>query len=116
MIPSGSPTGYGAAMSDPKLTGKQVRFLRARAHGLKPVVLVGADRVTPAVLKHIDEALEQHELMKVRVTDAEKGETKEAAVQIAAGTGAAIAQRIGHTLVLYRARRDGEPTISLPRS
>ena len=102
-------------MSTNKLTGKQTRFLRARAHALKPIVIIGADRVTAGVTAHIDDALEQHELLKVRLTDAEKDETIEAAAAIEAGTGAAIVQRIGHTLVLYRRRREGDPTIRLPK-
>jgi RNA-binding protein len=102
-------------MSTPKLSGKQTRFLRGRAHKLKPVVIIGGDRVTAGVLKHIEEALEQHELIKVRLTDANKAETVEAATQIVEGTGAHLTQRIGHTLVLYRRRRSGDPTIRLPK-
>jgi len=97
------------------LTSKQVRFLRSKAHSLKPVVIIGAERCTPGLLAHVDEALEQHELLKVRLTDAQMDEVKQAADALVEATGCAIAQRIGHTLVLYRARKQDKPTIRLPR-
>ena len=46
-----------------KLRGKQLRWLRAKAHHMKPIVIIGQHRVTEAVVKHIDAALEQHELL-----------------------------------------------------
>lgn len=102
-------------MSESELTGKQLRFLRARAHRLKPIIIIGSERCSPGVIAHVDEALEQHELLKVRLTDAEKDEVLTAANALTTGTGCAIAQRIGHTLVLYRQRREGKPTLRLPR-
>ena len=99
-----------------KLRGKQLRWLRAKAHHLKPVVIIGQDRVTEGVVKHVDAALEQHELLKLRLTAAEKTEALEAASKLVDETGAVLVQRIGHTLVLYRKRRKGTPTIKLPKS
>jgi RNA-binding protein len=101
-------------MSQAKLTGKQLRFLRARAHRLKPIIIIGSERCSPGVVSHVEQALEQHELLKVRLTDAEKEEVLAAAEALSQGTGCVIAQRIGHTLVLYRARQEGKPTIKLP--
>ena len=97
-----------------KIRGKQLRWLRARAHHMKPFVIIGQDRVTDGVIAHIDDALEQHELLKVRLTSAEKIEAVKAAEQIVEATGAALVQRIGHTLVLYRSRQKGKPTLKLP--
>ena len=97
------------------LRGKQIRFLRSKAHHLKPVVIIGQNRVTPAVIQHVEEALEQHELLKVRLTDAEKEEAIEAASILAEGTGSVLVQRIGHTIVLYRRRKKGPPTYKLPK-
>ncbi len=83
---------------------------------MKPVVIIGQNRVTAAVIQHVEAALEQHELIKVRLTDAEKVEAVEAGQQLVDGTGAALVQRIGHTLVLYRRRKRGAPTIRLPKA
>lgn len=99
-----------------KLRGKQVRWLRAKAHHMKPIVIIGQDRVTEGVVNHVDAALEQHELLKVRLTAAEKIEAVEAAQQLVAETGAVLVQRIGHTLVLYRRRIKGPPTIKIPKA
>ena len=97
------------------IRGKQLRFLRSKAHHLKPVVIIGQHRVTPGVIAHVDAALEQHELLKVRLTDAEKAEAIAAAEALVEGTGAALVQRIGHTVVLYRRRKKGAPTLKLPK-
>jgi len=97
------------------LRGKQIRFLRSKAHHLKPVVIIGQNRVTPGVIQHVDDALEQHELLKVRLTDAEKADAIDAAASLVDGTNAHLVQRIGHTIVLYRRRKKGPPTIKLPK-
>ena len=97
-----------------QLRGKQLRWLRAKAHHLKPVVIIGQDRVTDGVIAHIDAALEQHELLKVRLTAAQKAEAIAAAERLVQATGATMVQRIGHTLVLYRRRRKAAPSLKLP--
>lgn len=99
------------------LTGKQTRHLRGLAHHLEPVMRIGGDRVTDGVIGHIEELLEARELIKIRMLDAEKDEVSEARAAIVAATGAAVVQVIGHTLVLYRRRRDKNkpPAVQLPR-
>ena len=56
---------YNRCMSK-ELTPAERRDLKARAHALHPVVMIGNDGLTPAVLKAIDEALRSHELIKIR--------------------------------------------------
>ncbi len=87
------------------LTGKQKAFLRGLAHDLDPVVFVGKEGASEAVIRKTHLELEAHELIKVRVGDGaeEDGDTIVAA--LLAGTGAALAQRIGHVAVLYRRKR-----------
>ena len=96
------------------LTGKQRHHLRALAHHLDPVVQIGHDGVTPAVLAQIDAALSAHELIKVRVGAESPSDRDEAAAAIAAGTRAEIAQIIGRIVVVWR-RRDTKqkPKIAL---
>ena len=96
------------------LTGKQVRHLRSLAHHLKPVVLVGGQGVSEAVVKKTDVELENHERIKVRI-DGDRGDVTAAAERLVDATRAQLAQRIGRTLVLYR-RRSEDPTIVLPRA
>jgi RNA-binding protein len=98
-----------------QLTGKQRSFLRALAHPLKPVVQIGHGGLTDAVLGAIDGALSTHELIKVRITGQEEVDVDELAAEVAAGTRSSVAQVIGKTLVVYRARKK-DPVIVLPKS
>lgn len=95
------------------LTPRQSRYLRGLAHHLKPVVQIGSARVTAAVVAKVDAELENHELIKVKILDAEREELAEAATRLCEATGAVLAQTIGHTLVLYRPRKE-KPAIRLP--
>ena len=92
------------------LTARQRRHLRALAHPLDPVVLVGAQGVTPAVVKQVRSALEAHELIKVRF--AEGIDARDLSDDLATRSGAELAQVIGRVAVLYR-RRKKDPTIEL---
>lgn len=87
------------------MSGKARRALRARAHALRPVVLVGAAGATPAVLAETDRALEAHELIKVRIAPGDRAERAAVAVRLAALAGAELVQTIGRVAVLYRERR-----------
>jgi len=96
------------------LTASQTRFLRGQAHDLKALLQTGGKGVTPAFLAELDEVLERHELIKVKVA-AEDRETREALVaEIIESTGAALVQRIGHVAVLYRPSKE-KRQIVLPR-
>lgn len=81
------------------------KFLRAKAHSLKPVVITGQHGVTPAVLGEIDLALEHHELIKVRVNAGERLERRAMIERIRAETSAELIQAIGHIITLYRKSR-----------
>ena len=83
------------------LTSKQIRQLRAAAHHLKPLVLVGDKGVSAAVVQATREALGAHELLKVRVTGADRDEVAEAADSLAVATDAAVVQIIGKTIILF---------------
>ena len=95
------------------LSTKQKQFLKGLAHNLKPVVLMGANGLTEAVLAEIELALNHHELIKVKVA-AEERETKVLIVDaIVRETKAEKVQVIGKTLVLFRQSEDRK--IELPR-
>src|SRR5688500_14355708 len=98
----------------PELDGRQRRYLRARAQKLKPLDQIGNQGLTPGVLKAISTALETHELIKVRVSADVEGELDEIGADAAKGTNSHLAQVIGRTLLLYRARKK-EPKIKLPK-
>jgi RNA-binding protein len=96
----------------PSLTGAQRRHLRGLAHPLKPIVFVGEAGLSEALMRALDEALTQHELVKVRLR--QPPDKKAAAAQLADGAGAALCGVVGHTVVLYRPHPE-EPRIALPR-
>jgi RNA-binding protein len=75
--------------------------LRAQAHGLKPVIMIGQAGLTAAVLAEIELALDTHELIKIRIR-AEREERKQISDKICSDTGAALVQTIGQIAVIYR--------------
>ena len=84
------------------LTAAERRALRARAHHLRPVVMIGDAGLTPEVTREIDANLRSHELIKIRAL----GEGREArdalAAMVCEATGAEVVQHIGKMLVVYR--------------
>lgn len=79
--------------------------LRAEAHSLKPVVMIGQSGLTAAVLAEIEQALNNHELIKVKIR-AERDERKRISEKICADTGAELIQGIGQITVIYRLNPD----------
>jgi putative YhbY family RNA-binding protein len=75
---------------------------RAEAHHLDPVVMIGNDGLTPAVMKETDAALKAHGLIKVRVLGDDREQREAMYQQLADELGAAPIQHIGKLLVLWR--------------
>jgi len=90
-------------MSQP-LSPAERKHLKARAHALEPVVLVGAEGLTPAVLREVDLALTAHELIKVRAGGENRTSRKSLLAELCERTGAQPVQHIGKVLVLWRPR------------
>ena len=95
------------------LNKKQIQHLRGVAHSLKPVVLLGNNGLTEAVVAEIDYALNHHELIKIKIPTEDK-ETKTLIVEaICRETKATQVQVIGKTLVIYR--ESAEKKIRIPK-
>ncbi|MFZ9610655.1 MAG: ribosome assembly RNA-binding protein YhbY [Methylococcales bacterium] len=75
--------------------------LRAEAHSLKPVVMIGQSGLTDAVLAELQLALNTHELLKVKIR-AEREDRKLITEKICANSGAELIQSIGQIAVIYR--------------
>ncbi|MCC6198136.1 MAG: YhbY family RNA-binding protein [Burkholderiales bacterium] len=84
------------------LTPTQRRALRAKAHHLEPVVIVGHHGMTPAVLHEIDVALLAHDLVKVRVLGDDRDAREAMLAQACAALDCAPVQHLGKVLVLWR--------------
>ena len=79
--------------------------LRAEAHTLNPVVMIGQSGLTAAVLAEIEQTLGSHELIKVKIR-AERDERKVISEKICIDTGAELIQTIGQIAVIYRLNPD----------
>lgn len=84
------------------LTPPQRKFLKAQAHSLKPVAMIGGNGLTEAVLKEIDRALAAHELVKIRCLGDDRTARETWLVEIAAQLDCAPVQHIGKILLVYR--------------
>jgi putative YhbY family RNA-binding protein len=86
-----------------ELSPRERRELRAKAHRLHPVVIVGQHGLTPHVLHEIDVALKAHGLIKVRVFSEDRGEREAMLVRIAKELDGAAVQHLGKILIVWRA-------------
>lgn len=93
------------------LTSKQRSALKALAHHLKPVVSVGAKGVSDAVVVETERALTAHELIKVRVHEAD--DLDAAIADLAARVGAELIAVRGKNAILFR-RNPDDPRVQLP--
>jgi RNA-binding protein len=84
------------------LTPRERAQLKARAHALDPVVHVGQAGVSDTVAAEVDRALTAHELIKVKLADKDRAIREAAGAALAEHTDAAIVQRVGRVLVLWR--------------
>jgi RNA-binding protein len=96
-----------------QLTGKQRRHLRGLGHHLHPVVQVGKEGVTTALVAAVASALSDHELIKIRIGQNALVDRHELAEELAGQTESAVAQVLGATILLYRPDPE-EPRIRLP--
>ncbi len=83
------------------LNNAQKRILKARAQKLDPILKIGHGGVSEAFLKSLDEALRQHELVKVKFTD-HKEEKKALVPQMVEASRCELIMRVGNVAVLYR--------------
>jgi len=79
--------------------------LKSRSQKLKPVIHVGHEGITDALVTALDQALSDHRLVKVRFTD-HKSERKQLAADLSARTSSRQILLVGHTVTLYRAMLD----------
>jgi putative YhbY family RNA-binding protein len=91
------------------LTTRERAQLKARAHALEPLVTVGNAGVTPELVKEVERALTAHELIKVRVSTADRDARHALGDDLAAATDATVVHRVGKVLILWRPRPQDAP-------
>jgi len=87
--------------SQKEMKGSAKKYLRAQAHHLKPVVIIGAKGVTDGLIASVDLALKDHELIKVKFGEFKEAK-KEISGQIAQATKSELVGRVGNIAILYR--------------
>jgi len=98
----------------PKLNTTQKKFLKGIAHGLSPVVMIGANGLTDAVFQALDQALSHHELVKIKIAADDRAQRKAMIEQMTQHTQAQTLQAIGKTVVLLRVNIDSPLMEELP--
>lgn len=99
------------------LSNAQKKFLRKLGHGLNPVVYIGKEGLTETVVSAIDEALDIHELIKIKIVNTDKISKHEAADQVPDLSRSHLVQLIGKTLLVYRPnkKKKKDERIRLPK-
>ncbi len=88
------------------LNNKQTKYLKSFAHYLNPVVMIGANGLTEGVIAEIEQCLNHHELIKVKIAGADRETKSLIADAIVRETGAYNVQMIGHMLVLFKQKKE----------
>ena len=99
------------SQSEGTLQGFQKVYLRGKAHTLDPVVQVGDAGITEGVVKAVNQALLDHELIKVRLR--QPPDKKAMARDLASRTQSELCGLVGHTVVLYK-KHPEKPQIHVP--
>lgn len=101
-------------MSQPeKLTINQKKYLRGIAHGLNPMIIIGANGVTDSLMAELEITLNHHEILKIKMAAAERDDRKAIIDHIIKATGSLLVQTVGKVLVIYRQNEDTQ--LPLPR-
>ncbi len=102
-------------MSQPeKLTNNQKKYLRGIAHGLNPMIMIGANGVTESLMAELESTLAHHEILKIKIASADRDERKEIIQHLVKESGALLVQTIGKICVIYR--QNDETELPLPRN
>lgn len=83
------------------LTNREARALKARAQRLKALLKIGKEGLSPEFLTALDQALQHHELLKVKFDDF-KDQKKQLAPQLAEKSGSHLVTMVGNVVVLFR--------------
>ena len=94
------------------LSNEHKKQYRAIGHRLKPVVTIAGNGLSEAVLAELDRALEDHELIKVKLMVADREARRQFIIELLGATGAALLQEIGKVVLIFRAARQPNPKLS----
>ncbi len=96
------------------LTNNQKKYLRSLGHNLKPVVMVGQNGLSDAVLSELESTILKHELLKIKIRTESRDDKFNIVNKIIEFSKSNLVQVVGNVVLIYRPF-DDEPVISLPR-
>ena len=85
---------------------------RTIGHKLNPIVTIAANGLSAGVLAELNRALDDHELIKVKLAIAERDERKEVVTELEALPNVELIQEIGKVVILYRHNKKANPKLS----
>ena len=91
---------------------QDIKALRGIGHQLSPIVIVGANGLTPTLIEEVARALHDHELIKIKIPAGSADERKECANAIAEATESEVIHHIGRMVLLLRANPEPNPKLS----
>jgi RNA-binding protein len=94
------------------LSQDQKKHLRTIGHQLNPIVMIGDKGLTSSVLAELERALNDHELIKVKVVTEDREEKKVIINELIAQTGSTLVQTIGHVALILRKVDKPNPKLS----
>ncbi len=94
------------------LKSEDRRHYRSIGHHLRPIILIGASGLSPAVLEEVERALNDHELIKVKIAGEDRQARQALSAELVAATGAEQVQSIGRTLLIVRRVSQPNPRLS----
>lgn len=97
---------------NPIVDNDRKKYLRSIGHTLKPVVTVAGKGLTDNVVAEIDRALNDHELIKIKLAVGEREVKRQVIGEICERLNAENVQTIGHILLLFRAAKKPDPKLS----
>lgn len=90
-------------------SSKELRQLRAQAHSLKPVVTIAGKGLAPSVMEELDRALNDHELIKVKVVVGDREQREILIGELCSQSDAFLVQRVGNVATLLRPNPQADP-------
>lgn len=94
------------------LSAAQRREYRAIAHNLKPIIIIGDKGLSENLMQELDRALDDHELIKVKVASTDREARSEVIRELCAQSGAELVQTIGKIAVVMRRAKQPNPKLS----
>lgn len=97
-----------------KLTNNQKKYLRSLAHSLKPIITIGQQGLSDAVLLELKSSMQSHELLKIKLRNISREDKRDVIDKIITFANAFLIQSIGNSVIIYKPFIE-KPVILLPR-